>query len=247
MIKKIGKVFLGFVLLLIAVAAILFAVLHESRPQVTPNMEADVLANKMLTALDYEAYKNTRFLEWSFASGGHNYMWDKQQQIVNVSWKNHQVTLHLKDIPKSKAIKNGIVLNGTERLKTIKMAHTKFNNDSFWLVAPYKVFDTGTQRSLVPLENGSQGLLVTYTSGGDTPGDSYLWTLDPKGIPQSFKMWVKIIPLGGLEASWEGWQVMDSGAKLPTMHQLGPFNLGMGAVKGFNATIEHSNQPNNAF
>jgi hypothetical protein len=140
-------------------------------------------------------------------------------------------------------VKSDIELSGTERLKTIKKAHKKFNNDSFWLVAPFKVFDPGTQRSLVPLEDGSPGLLVTYTTGGDTPGDSYLWILDSKGVPQSFKMWVKIIPLGGLEASWDGWQVMDSGALLPSTHQLGPFSLGMGAVKGFNATIEHSDQP----
>ena len=109
-----------------------------------------------------------------------------------------------------------------------------FNNDSFWLVAPYKIFDEGTERSLVSLEDGSQALLVTYTSGGSTPGDSYLWLLNENEIPYAYKMWVKIIPVGGVEASWDHWTKMESGAYLPKSHKMGPITLSMGDVRGFN-------------
>jgi hypothetical protein len=109
-----------------------------------------------------------------------------------------------------------------------------FNNDSFWLVAPYKVFDQGTTRQLVALEGGRDALLVTYSSGGTTPGDSYLWILGDDGLPASYKMWVKIIPIGGLEATWANWQRMESGIMLPTSHQVGPLTLEMGEVRAFN-------------
>ena len=76
--------------------------------------------------------------------------------------------------------------------------------------------------------------MVTYTRGGSTPGDSYLWKLQPNGFPESFKMWVQIIPIGGLEATWDDWQLVESGAFLPKSHQLGPLTIDMGAVKGYN-------------
>ena len=100
-----------------------------------------------------------------------------------------------------------------------------FNNDSFWLVAPYKVFDKGTERRLVTLENNKKALLVTYTSGGSTPGDSYLWHLDKDGKPTNFQMWVDILPIDGLTATWNNWITTDSGAQLPNFHKLGFFGF----------------------
>ena len=51
----------------------------------------------------------------------------------------------------------------------IRSAEAKFNNDTFWLVAPYKVFDVGVERRLVRVNDNENALLVTYTSGGSTP------------------------------------------------------------------------------
>ena len=96
------------------------------------------------------------------------------------------------------------------------------------------MFDSGTTRSIVTLENGSEALLVTYKSGGTTPGDSYLWELQENGFPISFKMWVKIIPIGGLKATWNDWQVMENGVFLPVSHKIGPVTLDMGEVRAYN-------------
>ena len=76
--------------------------------------------------------------------------------------------------------------------------------------------------------------MVSYDSGGVTPGDSYLWILDDTGLPTAYKMWVKIIPIGGINASWDNWMITESGAYLPTSHKLGPLELSMGTVKGYN-------------
>lgn len=233
MIKKIVKIVLGALLLLFGLGAILFAIYNEPLPSGIKSQNADALAQKMLTALNYEAYLETRFLEWSFANGKHHYRWDKEADTALVMWSDYLVSLDLKVAAKGRVAKDKIPLEGLEKEKLIKKATSFFNNDSFWLVAPFKVFDPGTERSIVSLKDGTQALLVTYTSGGDTPGDSYLWKLQPNGFPISFKMWVSIIPIGGIEASWDEWQVTESGAFLPSKHSIGPITLDMGDVRGY--------------
>lgn len=233
MLKKLGKILVGILVLVLISAGILYALYNEPLPEGVASKEADALATKMLTALNHEAYNETRFLEWSFANGKHHYKWDKVLDTVLVSWRDYQVSLDLKNSTKSNAKKGHLQVTSAKEKQLVKKATSYFNNDSFWLVAPYKIFDDGTQRSIVALENGSKGLMVTYTSGGDTPGDSYLWELQPNGFPISFKMWVKIIPIGGLEASWDAWQIMESGAFLPVAHQLGPVTLEMGTVRAY--------------
>ncbi|RTE51745.1 hypothetical protein EHW67_16165 [Arenibacter aquaticus] len=233
MLKKLGKILLGLLLLVLISAGILYALYHEPLPQGVAGKEADALATKMLTALNHEAYKEARYLEWSFVNGKHHYKWDKVSDTVLVSWKDYQVSLDLKNSTKSTAKKGNKRVTSDKEKQLIKKATSYFNNDSFWLVAPYKVFDKGTIRSIVHLENGEKGLMVTYTSGGDTPGDSYVWLLQPNGFPISFRMWVNIIPIGGLEAGWDTWQVTESGAFLPVEHQLGPVTLEMGSVRAY--------------
>lgn len=231
-LKIIGKIILGIISALVLLFAIIYFTYNEKLPQGTTGDEADALANKMLTALNYEAYKNTRYLEWTFKSL-HHYKWDKQKQIVEVTWDDVLVNLHLQNYNASAVFINNVELKNNSE-KYIQKAVSYFNNDSFWLVAPYKVFDNGVQRSIVTLEDESKALLVTYTSGGDTPGDSYLWILDENYRPKGYKMWVKIIPIGGLYATWDQWKTTKSGAVLSTDHTLLFLNLDMGNVKAWN-------------
>ncbi len=232
--KKLLK-YLGVFLGLVLVFLVVFAwIKNEPLPKGRQGQEADELARKMLTALNYKAYEDTRYLEWSFQGGANEYVWDKKLGSVKVSWKDYTVHLDLVNNSKGTAKQKGVEIMGSQKTKLIEKARDYFNNDSFWLVAPYKVFDKGTKRSLVALEDGTNGLLVTYESGGSTPGDSYLWRLNPNGFPNSYKMWVQIIPIGGLEASWDDWMVSESGAFLPKSHSLGPISLDMGNVRGYN-------------
>ncbi|MEO1030456.1 MAG: hypothetical protein AAFX55_03575 [Bacteroidota bacterium] len=45
-------------------------------------------------------------------------------------------------------------------------------------------------------------------------------------------MWVDILPIDGLEATWDNWITTESGALLPTSHKLLVLDLDMGEVKG---------------
>lgn len=222
--KKLLKIVGGILALLIIAVGIYYFANNESLPEGVQGEKADALAKKMVAAMNKEAFDNTEVLEWSFRGKNH-YVWKKQEGIVDVSWDDHKVSLDLKDLSKS--------TGGDQEL--IETALDYFNNDSFWLVAPYKVFDEGVERRLVTYD-GKDALLVTYSSGGSTPGDSYLWILDENGMPVSYKMWVSIIPLGGVSATWSNWKESNSGIKLPTEHTLSLFGMkiDMGDVKAFN-------------
>lgn len=238
-IKKILKIILALVALLLVIFAILYITYNQPLPEGKSGLEADAIAQKMLNAINYETYKQTRFLEWSFDGDTHHYIWDKFNGKVQVKWDDYLVNVDLIAPDSSIAYKNDERLNANDSESSIEKAISYFNNDSFWLVAPFKVFDKGTARSIVELEDGTEGLLISYSSGGTTPGDTYLWKLQPNGFPISYQMWVKIIPIGGLEASWDDWKVMENGLFLPASHKLGPIILSMGEVRGYtNTTFE---------
>ncbi len=233
--KKILKIIAGAIVFLTLPTLLLFGFLYvkydEDLPTGTKGEQAEQLATKMLNALDFESYKNTNYIEWTFKNR-HHFKWNKADNICDVYWKNYKVNLNLDDTSSCKAFENDLQIIGEDAKALIAKAINYFNNDSFWLVAPYKVFDKGTERSVVTLENGKKGLLVTYTSGGSTPGDSYLWHLDANGKPTSFQMWVDILPIGGLEATWTDWTTTESGAQLPTFHKMMVLGLEITDVKG---------------
>jgi len=229
--KSFFKIIGTLLLLLILAGGIFFVSKNEALPTGKQGVEADALATKMLKAIDEEAFKATEVLEWSFRNK-HQYQWFKNKDSVIVTWNNNKVLLNLKKPQKSIVFVDNVEENNPELIET---ATAYFNNDSFWLVAPYKIFDKGTERRIIKHED-KESLLVTYTSGGTTPGDSYLWQLDGKGMPISFKMWVNIIPIGGIEASWTPFTMTQSGIQLPTSHTLSLFGmqLNMGVVKAYN-------------
>ena len=233
--KKILKILIGVIVFLTLPALLFFGVLYlkynEDLPIGQEGEKADLLAHNMLKSLDYESYKETDYIEWSFRNS-RLYKWNKRENICVVQWKDFKVDLHLNYIERSLAAVHNFNVVGEKRDELVDKARSYFNNDSFWLVAPYKVFDKGVKRSIVNLDNDDEGLLVTYTIGGSTPGDSYLWTFDSKGKPKSFKMWTALLPIDGIEATWSDWIKTKSGAQLPTFHKLLFLGLELRNIKG---------------
>lgn len=231
LLKIIGGVVIFFTLPTLLFFGFMYLKYNEDLPTGTKGPKADQLAKQMLKALDYEAYKKTDYLEWTF-KGNHHYKWHKSKKLCEVRWNHFRVELDLDNSSNSKIYVAEQEYNGVEKQDYINKAIQFFNNDSFWLVAPYKVFDDGTERSVIQTEGNKEALLVTYTSGGKTPGDSYLWNLDENYKPVSYKMWVDIIPIDGIEATWEGWITTQSGAQLPTFHKILVFGLEINGIKG---------------
>lgn len=197
-----------------------FQYLNEPLPEGKTGPAADELANKMLKAVSNDQWLETGAVKWEFLVGSkyHKHIWDKKRHFAQVEFEQYIVQI---DINR----RTGVVLNKSQDLSELKKlelcekAWKYWANDSFWLNPVSKIFDPGTSRSIVEQKEGTESLLITYSTGGVTPGDSYLWILDENNRPKAWKMWVSIIPIGGLEFSWEGWTSLTTGAMVATTHQ----------------------------
>ena len=214
--KKIFKILaILAAIIIVGLIALRFA-FNEPMPEGEQGAAADAMAQKILTAINKPAWDSTGIVQWTFRDE-HDFLWDKTRNWVQVKWAENEVYVILDSLT-GVAFENGKQLEGNQADKLVKKAWGFFANDSFWLNAPAKVFDKGTERRLVKLENGEEALMITYTSGGVTPGDSYLWMLDENGLPKSWKMWVKIIPIGGVPTTWQDWTTLETGAKIAQNH-----------------------------
>jgi hypothetical protein len=227
--KKLLKILGISALVILGAFGVLFLTLNKSLPEGKSGQEAEALADKVLEAVDYTAWDSTCFIQWVFP-GGHEYTWDKERGLCEVKWGENRVLLNTTNL-QGIAFTAGKELSGEPAQQLVDRAWFFFANDSYWLAAPFKIRDAGTERRLVNLEDGTKGLLVTYTSGGVTPGDSYLWKVDEEGLPISVQMWVKIIPFGGLEFTWENWQELPSGAMLADTHKSSLFTSQLTGIK----------------
>ncbi|MEM6642034.1 MAG: hypothetical protein AAF616_03560 [Bacteroidota bacterium] len=209
MIRKIFK-FLGIALVsFLLIAVVVFWYFNESLPEGVQGAEAELLADEMLDALGKTSYDSISQIEFTYV-GSHSIKWDKFNNAATVSWSDKSVNLDLN--------------SPVEDMDLLQYkAYQFFINDTFWLVAPFKIKDNGVVRSIVEVPEG-RGLLVTHSKGGVTPGDSYLWIIDERGFPIAWKMWTNIIPIGGVELSWEDWTEKE-GVWFSQLHRNGPIEL----------------------
>ena len=212
-----------------------FQYLDQPLPQGQMGPEAEALAQRLQEAAGVPAWAQTGAVRWTFA--GHHHLWDRQRSWARVRWDDFEVQLDV-DRKVGLAWRQGALLPAAEAQKRIEQAWRLWINDSFWLNPVAKFFDPGTERRLVALPGGEEGLLISYHSGGATPGDSYLWLAGEDGLPRAWRMWVSIIPLGGLQASWEHWITLDTGARVATRHRLWRFTLELQEVAGARTLAE---------
>lgn len=226
--------------LLLALIALLAAVgwwLHEPRPEGQSGAAADALARDMMAAVNAQAWDSTGAVRWTFP-GGHQHLWDRQRHLAQVRWDDYEVLVNL-NTRRGVAFENGTKLSAGETEDLVEQAWAFWVNDAFWLNPVVKAFDQGTERLLVDTEGDPKALLVRYRSGGATPGDAYLWHLDPETKrPQRWKMWVSVIPVGGLSATWSGWQQLATGAWVATHHEMGPVPLEITDLTGASTLTE---------
>ena len=213
MMKKYWKIAGLTLLALIGLGALTAWVASRPLPEGVQGPQADALAQKMLESVNQEAWDSTAWVQWTFA-GRRHFLWDKERHFVRVGWGEREVLLNLEEIS-GLAFRNGQAVDDEKNDKLVQKAWAAFCNDSFWLNAVVKAFDPGTERRLVDWE-GRSALLITYTSGGVTPGDSYLWLLDEQGRPEAWRIWASILPIGGVRFQWEDWTQLPGGAWVAT-------------------------------
>ena len=218
----------------------LIQVLSKPLPKGESGPAADELARAIERSVDKDAWARTGAVKWTFA-GRNRHLWDRQRAFDRVIFGDAYV---LCDLNKRTGIafqKHKRVTGAAEK-KLVDKAYAHWINDSFWLNPLVKLFDDGVTRSVVSSYPGQTGtspaLLISYNGGGLTPGDSYLWMLpqspSTEQRPSGWRMWVSIIPIKGIENSWDGWTQLATGAWVATRHQVAgmSFKLNLDAVAG---------------
>lgn len=202
----------------------------DARPSGEAGPAAEALAARLEAAVDVAAWRRTGAVRWTFA-GVNEHLWDRRRGLARVASGERRVLLRLKD-QSGRAWRGETELSGAERDAALQWAWAAWCNDSFWLNPLAKLRDGGVELKRCQLE-GREALLVQYGSGGVTPGDAYGWLLGEDGLPERWKMWVSIIPIPGVDATWEGWVTLETGAKIATEHRLlGGLNLALSEVAG---------------
>ena len=196
---------------------------------------ADGITNKLLLATQQSHWKDTKVIQWTF-DNNHTHIWDRDRNYLIVKWDEIEVYMSL-DTKKGVVKENNIVLEGDRKHKLLEDAYHYWENDSYWLNPFWKFFQEGVERKHVAGKK-NDALLITHTSGGNTPGDSYLWLLDQQGLPYAWKLWVSIIPFKGYKFTWEEWVTLSTGLKVSTFHKSWAKKIELSNVKGANAITE---------
>ena len=90
--KKTLKYLAIFIGTLIVVGLSTCAIMSKKLPTGIDSPKTEVMVEKMWKALNKDAWDTTRYVKWTFP-GQHEYIWDKTENLVQISWKNNRVLL----------------------------------------------------------------------------------------------------------------------------------------------------------
>ncbi|MCZ8216920.1 MAG: hypothetical protein O9262_11810, partial [Cyclobacteriaceae bacterium] len=125
------------------------------------------------------AWDQTRFISWNFF-GRRNLVWDKQEARVRIE-SLPDSTLYLLDMKtgKGRVRVKGTELTEADTLKTmLERAEKIWINDSYWLVMPFKLKDSGVTLKYLGEDTLQTGgfcnvLQLTFSNVGTTPENKY--------------------------------------------------------------------------
>lgn len=154
---------------------------------------AILLADQVMNAMGgRKKWDNTNVLFWNFF-GARTLLWDKENNRVRVDIsKNEKVIVLDMNDGTGKVWESGKEILDTERLsKELNKAKNIWINDSYWLVMPFKLKDSGVTLSYLREEETLAGekcdvLGLTFDGVGVTPQNMYeVWvSIDTRLIKQ---------------------------------------------------------------
>lgn len=143
------------------------------------------LADSIMKAMGgRESWDNTRFISWNFF-GNRDLVWDKTLGRVRIESHKDSITylVNLNTLEGRVRIKGQELLEKDSLEKMLSKAKSIWINDSYWLVMPFKLKDTGVKIKYLgeeTLANGTQCnvLELTFKNVGDTPQNKYRLYVD---------------------------------------------------------------------
>ncbi|HEX9687582.1 MAG TPA: hypothetical protein VGB47_00740 [Thermoanaerobaculia bacterium] len=186
--------------------------------------KADQVARELVAALGGEAaWEKARELRFDFVveqegkrAAEFHHVWDRytgDYRVLGTDKSGAPYAVYFNvNTREGVAFSNGRAVDGEEKKKLLETAYGRFINDSYWLLAPWKVFDPGVHRDYDGEKPGPEGALcdvirLSFDNVGLTPKDVYwLWvSRDGRRMVQ----WQYV--LGGAQeepttALWKDWR-----------------------------------------
>lgn len=146
------------------------------------DMLAMLLADKCMLAMGgREAWDNTKFISWNFL-GRRDHLWNKASGDVRIEDVANEITIlmNIKDMS-GKVFKSGQPVSDSLDY-FLQKGYEWWINDSYWLVMPYKLKDSGVTLKY----------LGEDTTQAGTPADYLEMTFDAVGVtPENmYKIWI---------------------------------------------------------
>lgn len=148
---------------------------------------AIALADSVMAAMGgRQAWDNTRYIRWNFL-GRRSLLWDKNGNRVRIDIPDEN-TVYLLDMNTGtgRVRQKGQELSQPDSLaKYLGRAKSIWINDSYWLVQPFKLKDSGVTlkyggREQTPDGKPAEVLELTFENVGDTPQNRYRIFIDPQ-------------------------------------------------------------------
>ena len=140
----------------------------------------DIADEVMLACGGREQWDNTRYIAWNFF-GRRMLIWDKHNGNVRINSYPDNTTYLLNVFTNEGKVKrNDVIYDHPDSLKQyVEKGKSIWINDSYWLVMPFKLKDSGVTLSYVDADTTQLGgqadvLALTFKNVGDTPDNKYL-------------------------------------------------------------------------
>lgn len=144
------------------------------------DQQAIAIADMTMEAMGgRSAYENARYLSWNFF-GSRKHVWDKQTGDVYIKnlKENYEIRMNINDMKGSLTMAGQDINHPDSLSKYLQKGKEMWINDSYWLVMPYKLKDSG-----VTLKHAGDGetaegaqadkLELTFEQVGVTPQNKY--------------------------------------------------------------------------
>lgn len=138
------------------------------------------LADSVMAAMGGRAnWDNTRFISWNFF-GRRNLVWDKWNGDVRIESLPDSTTylVNINNLEGRVLVKGQELTEADTLRKMLEKAKSIWINDSYWLVMPFKLKDTGVTLKYLGEDLTQTGVMcnvieLTFNNVGDTPQNKY--------------------------------------------------------------------------
>ena len=158
---------------------------------IAPETRADSVAYRLLQAHGADAWATAPYLRFNFGietpNGGQTiarHLWDRTTGEYRIEWSagpdsSYVALVNVRE-QRDGRLDGTVYLNGNELTgmageSAREQAYGRFVNDTYWLLAPLKVYDPGVNRTYVADSSTADHdvLQLTFNDVGRTPGDQY--------------------------------------------------------------------------